>query len=566
MLDNRQLKVKPYNKQLRCALPSHASNQPETNWAPNSVMVPISPRILKFLMDYSKYKTKIQNELKLLNCIISWPPVNSPVNKVQLKEDRPSYTAKSRSGWEKKCLAAFQIFIDGFRTSTLQCPDCKIWDDLKTETKNLKSDSMMLDFNFDDGKLEIFVTGEIAEVETFESWLEHRIEDLKEKLRAKEIKTDSVSLKPHQIRLIENSSLIADMSHQFNNLEISCQPNCIVLKGAQENITDAKLKVHEKIVSVTSRRVELPTGVSLAFIKGDTLSKFINDGLRKSSIEASVETSNDNLILYAFTEDVLERGKCWIAEQIIEEKLNAEEQYVDVEHLGGWQRFYEDLRIEFNILEILNNKASKDLTIVCTRRDARKVSVKVKEFIRVNDRKEEIVCAKSKKHFELVQRVKKLELASMVDNLNRNQGKVEVVEESEKFSFTVKGTISTVKDLTQKLKNIVNGIQSKEVQLSKPGISYFVESENGKKFLESLANKHAVDISIASPQGGIHVNFLSTKIHKKIPLTAECSIVLVDGDIASFTVDAIVIPSSQDLIPKNRLSWATIKAGMNYSP
>ncbi|XP_015226855.1 PREDICTED: poly [ADP-ribose] polymerase 14-like isoform X1 [Cyprinodon variegatus] len=554
-IKKQEVKVYPYYKSLGVALYGKDKPSPKL---PASISQPTDTAILGYLAENKTALETVRRDLEKHFCIITLEKsaVRLSALHLLLKQKEAKAIIKE---WANSVRSAFTQSVSKFKSIKFPL-ESEVWEESvqKIKEKLQKEDVVVVP---DKTSGNLYMVGLVNEVNTLEKPVSEVLSRIGEKVRREKLsKTQEINLPPSIFLLISQDGIQDKLLKMYPELKLSYDQKKKALKvtGFVEEIINANQLINNAMFALKRQNLELDQFL-LDMLKEEQQEEATDVLLTAYGLKAALEISPQRVQLLAVSDKDLMSAQDHLSQILKSEYIKVEDN--DVLKKPEWQQLVHQLEKDNSVSGMRTQiKVHHQQVVVSGQMDnVDKVSSEIDDFLTQNAHIEEVVAVEANVVIEY--------LKGQAPWLKQLEGGVDVSFGKEEIILS--GCRNAVQSCISIVKDSLSSVFFDSLKVTKPGVKkYFQKKES--LFATLVKNDTGCLVQMVDDSNGS-----STKSHSqmilqdfvqeqkpvyKIQTGDGVEIVVSKADICSYSVDAVVNPSTDDLKHNGGLALAISKA------
>ncbi|XP_023192014.1 poly [ADP-ribose] polymerase 14-like isoform X2 [Xiphophorus maculatus] len=545
-IKKEEVKVYPFYKSLGVALYGKDKPSPKL---PAAISEPIDNAVLRYLANHKAALETVGCDLEkhFCNITLEQSAVRLSASPSLLKQKDAKVIIKE---WANTVKAAFSQAVSKFKTLKFSL-ESDLWEESEQKIKEkLQKEDVVVVSDKTSGVLS--VAGLENDVNTLKKPISDVLDRIKESVRREKLsKTQEINVSPSMFHILSQDGLQDKLLQVYPELKMSYDQNKQALKvtGFVDEIINATQVISNATLGLKRQNLEVDEFL-LDMLKDEQQEEATDILLTAYGIKAALEISPQRVQLVAVSDKDLMNAQDHLSQILKSESIKVE----DFEFLKKpeWQQLVhqqENANSGSGMrVQIITHQQQ---VVVSGHKDSvDKVSSELEDFITENAHVEEFVAVDANVIIEYLKG--QTTLLKQLEGVEVSFGNEEII---------LSGCRSAVKDCKTIVKDLLASVWFDSFKVIKPGVKkFFKEKEqlytslikSDTDCLVQLADKsnEEDDLALVQVQQPIY----------KVQTSDGVEIVVSKADMCSYSVDAVVNPSTEDLKHTSGLALALSKA------
>ncbi|XP_046558431.1 LOW QUALITY PROTEIN: protein mono-ADP-ribosyltransferase PARP14-like [Haliotis rubra] len=510
----------------------------------------------RFLQSSRTDKDKLKQSLKERHADITWLSDYSATMTCTLNKDAKD-AVKLAQSWRQDTEKFLRAFVDRFQTEEYTTLD-QIWEDVRKDLSKMpEAKSVLMDLCDEDHK--VIVVGHSTDVQKVGTKVKKTIQGVENEFqrKQKEVTERITNLKPLQLQLLVMDGYVADMKKRYSTdlkVTVNAEQTEMIFKGQVNEINDCKVSMYERIASYNSQRLTLSQRL-VSFLDKRDVKDMVMNKLRDMKITGvwDIDSKTKTVIVMATTEENAAFLGRKLKDMIVEhhEKIDRENAFLlSSDKLAAFEKA--TLERYDSLVSLYTDRQASQVVVVAFDNTIDKIREELNNFIQQNSVYRQIVKLPGPVYRFLLANGDR-ELMEISHDLAKHNGKL---DKSTAPQITVSGCQEVLTKAVQGLMSLAKKVIHKKYTLKKPGISKFINSEDGKSVIGSTEKDTRCIIELSFDEsvkvrvetiGSMPASVTSvphgrsgTRVLATCDIDSNRRIHVVIGDITAMEVDVIV--------------------------
>ncbi|XP_038138809.1 protein mono-ADP-ribosyltransferase PARP14-like [Cyprinodon tularosa] len=547
-IKKQEVKVYPYYKSLGVALYGKDKPSPKL---PASISEPIDNAMLRYLAENKAALETIRCDLEKHFCIITLEKsaVRLSALPLLLKQKEAKVIIKE---WANSVRSAFSQSVSKFKSINFPL-ESEVWEESvqKIKEKLQKEDVVVVP---DKTSGNLYMVGLVNEVNTLEKPVSEVLSRIGEKVRREKLsKTQEINLPPSIFFLISQDGIQDKLLKMYPELKLSYDQKKKALKvtGLVEEITTASQEINNAMFALKRQNLELDKFL-LDMLKEEQQEEATDVLLTAYGLKAALEISPQRVQLVVVSDKDLMSAQDHLSQILKSEYIKVEDN--DVLKKPEWQQLVHQLEKANSVSGMRTQiKVHHQQVVVSGQMDnVDKVSSEIDDFLTQNAHVEEFVAVKANVVIEY--------LKGQAPWLKQLEGGVDVSFGKEEIILS--GCRNAVHSCISIVKDSLSSVYFDSLKVTKPGVKkLFLDKES--IYVNLIKTETGCLVQLIGDSNKDYKDVATVQVQKpifKIQTSNGREIVVSKADICSYSVDAVVNPSTDDLKHNGGLALAISKA------
>ncbi|KAM4561028.1 poly(ADP-ribose) polymerase family member 14-related sequence 1 isoform 1-T1 [Fundulus diaphanus] len=535
-IKKEEVKVYPYYKSLGVALYGKDKPSPKL---PAAISEPIDNAVLRYLANNKAALETVRCDLEKKFCSVTLEPsaVRLSALPLLLKQKDSRATIKE---WPNAVKSAFAQAVSKFKSIRFSL-ESEVWEESQQKIKEkLQKEDVVVVSDKTSGVLS--VAGLVNDVDTLQNPVSDILDGIRERARrAKLSKTQEINVSPSMFHILSQNGLKDKLLQVYPELKMSYdQKNkAVKVTGFVDEIIDATKVISNAMFALKRQNLELDQHL-LDMLKGEQQQEEVTNALLTAyGLNAALEISPQRVQLVAVSDKDLMNAQDHLSQTLKSQYIEVED--VEVLKNPEWQQLVHKLEKTNSTPGVRTQIITRHQQVVVSgQKDSVDiVSSELEDFLTENAHVEECVEVEANVVIEY--------LKSQTPWLNQLEGGVEVAFGKE--DIILSGRRSAVKDCKTIVRDLVSSVFFDRFTVTKPGVKKFFQ-EKQHVYAALIKSDTGCLVQLVDDSNHKQEEFAVAQMHKpvyKTQTTDGVEIVVSKADICSYSVDAVVNPSTVDL-------------------
>ncbi|KAL1787588.1 poly [ADP-ribose] polymerase 14 [Sigmodon hispidus] len=539
------LSVFPYYPSLGTAL--YGEEKPLVK-LPASFQESLGLPLWKFFQKNNHLIEEINDKMKQRHCELVWSEMDDGTLTIRpaatLVNHRPSIKT-----WQKDACELLSAIKSQYEVQLFEVYS-PVWDIIQHE---LEDDRILIEFD----KEILTLAGKSKDIQDISQKIKELVDSTTEKVRKEEQSLkEKVAISPGKHVLLQHSGFLDDLSKEYPEMEIHYDADSqhLCLKGFRADVYKVKCDTQEKVYSMAQKDVPVPSEVFM-FMQQINSQELARTLFGAQNILATYELTGAALRLMACSSSVLAE-----AEKIILSALSSK-------------------LIEVEDKEVLNCSAWKKKISLLQKRHSFTAAIMVKNEITLGMPAEVIIAGCVTQVGEIysqlfeflennmkIQRLVEIEPSLIIEYLRTDKKLFgqKIKRANVQASFKPNGILlsgfkSKVLECMKITEQIRDSVCIKTFQIDKPGARHFFENK-ASYYKSEIKHLYGCIIELLKDEEKDKDSLMEQKCHLERNIAPGVTLIVQQGDLAKFPVDAVVNAANENLKHVSGLALALSKA------
>jgi len=536
---------------------------------PKKTEIPIDRDVLEFIkINYDSELEKVVHELKI-EIEDSKDSHSQAIICVSAVDNRKN---SSRSLEEK--VEQLTHFLHDFTKARLEI-DSEIFDEItkrwEAQGSVVASRDFQISLNSHQRRAEI--TGKRLCVDAQMKKMEDLVKAVKEDTELMKTVVEVVedSLPPPKLHLLEASGICETLRDDQRHVAISVDSiqNHLKMKGPRCHLQEVKIEVFKFISKMVDKTIELP-GKVVTVLKRPQVLEFMHDLFTQNNVRAVLlfdQSQRSNEITVVGVDSTTARDAEMLLQGTVQEmSLPLTPENAALLQGSLWRDFQSSIASNFKV-QVTEDLTHSTIWVCGITKSVNECFGKITDFFERNTILCKVIPAE-RGAIIFVSEVWKTKLEEIKGELSKFSISINVNPNRE--GVEVSGTTEGLKRCLPKVRELLDAIQKRFVEIDKPGMKKFFKNEKGQSMLKATGEKNRC---IILPKEDHEVENEANELEEEEDFRSSqelsCSYVTKEGkkisvfkgDITKENVDVIVNAANNDLKHIGGLAAAILKAG-----
>ncbi|XP_023192513.1 poly [ADP-ribose] polymerase 14-like [Xiphophorus maculatus] len=545
-IKKEEIKVYPFYKSLGVALYGKDKPSPKL---PAAISEPIDNAVLRYLANHKAALETVGCDLErhFCNITLEQSAVRLSASPSLLKQKDAKVIIKE---WANTVKAAFSQAVSKFKTLKFSL-ESDVWEESEQKIKEkLRKEDVVVVSDKTSGVLS--VAGLENDVNTLKKPISDVLDRIEKRVRREKLsKTQEINVSPSMFHILSQDGLQDKLLQVYPELKMSYDQNKQALKvtGFVDEIINATQVISNATLGLKRQNLEVDEFL-LDMLKDEQQEEATDILLTAYGIKAALEISPQRVQLVAVSDKDLMNAQDHLSQILKSEYVEVED--FEVLKKPEWQQLvHQQEKANSGSGMRVQIITHQQQVVVSGHKDSvDKVSSELEDFITENAHVEEFVAVKANVIIEYLKG--QTTLLKQLEGVEVSFGNQEII---------LSGCRSAVKDCKTIVKALLASVCFDSFKVTKPGVKkcfqekelFFASSiKSDTDCLVQLADKsnEEDDLALVQVQQPIY----------KVQTSDGVEIVVSKADMCSYSVDAVVNPSTEDLKHTSGLALALSKA------
>ncbi|XP_007552357.1 poly(ADP-ribose) polymerase family member 14-related sequence 1 isoform X1 [Poecilia formosa] len=546
-IKKEEVKVYPFYKSL--GVPLYGKDKPSPK-LPAAISEPVDNAVLRYLANHKAALETIGRDLEkhFCNVTLEQSAVRLSASPSLLKQKDAKVIIKE---WADTVKAAFSQAVSKFKAIKFSL-ELEAWEESEQKIKEeLQKEDVVVVSDKTSGVLS--VAGLENDVNALEKPISEALNRIKERVRREKLsKTQEINVSPSMFHILSQDGLQDKLLQVYPELKLSYDQKKKALKvtGFVDEIINATQVFSNATLGLKRQNLEVDEFL-LDMLKDEQQEEATDALLTAYGIKAALEISPQRVQLVAVSDKDLMGAQDHLNQTLKSEYIEVED--LEVLKKPEWQQLvHQQEKANSGSGMRVQIITHQQQVVVSGHKDSvDKVSSELEDFLTENAHVEEFVAVEANVIIEY--------LKSQTPWLKQLEGGVDVSFGKEEIILS--GCRSAVKDCKSIVKDLLSSVCFDRFKVTKPGVKKcFQEKESF--FASSIKSDTDCLVQLADKLNE-EDDFTLVQVRKpiyKVQTSDGVEIVVSKADMCSYSVDAVVNPSTEDLKHTAGLALALSKA------
>lgn len=546
-IKKEEVKVYPFYKSLGVALYGKDKPSPKL---PAAISEPINNAVLRYLANHKAALENVSYDLEkhFCNITLEQSAVRLSASPLLLKQKDSKAMIKE---WADTVKAAFAQALSKFRSIEFSL-EPEEWEESEQKIKEtLQKEDVVIVPDRTNGVLS--VAGLENDINALEKPILEVLNRIKERIRRKKLsKTQEINLSPSMFHILSQDGLQDKLLQVYPELKMSYDQKSKALKvtGFVDEIIDATKVISNAIFALKRQNLEVDKFL-LDMLKEEQQEEATAALLTDHGFKAALEISPQRVQLVAVSDRDLMSAQDHLNQTLKSQYIEVEDS--EVLKKPEWQQLVHQLgKVNSGPGMRTQIATCQQQVVVSGHMDSvDKVSCELEDFLMENAHVEEFVAVEANVVIEY--------LKSQTPWLKQLEGGVDVSFGNEEIILS--GSRAAVKSCKTIVTDLLSSVIFDSFKVKKPGVKKFFHEK--ESFYASLIKNDTDCLVQLADNSNEDEDFALVQVQKpiyKVQTADGVEIVVSKADMCSYSVDAVVSPSTDDLKHTGGLSLALSKA------
>ena len=378
--------------------------------------------------------------------------------------------------------------------------------------------------------------------------------------------TELMKIPEHRLQLLVLHDVDKPIANHFNvDTKIEPGKKGIVIKGSKKQVELAKNALLEKCKGIVEDKYDL-SETSKRLLKSEG-TRILNDGMKGIGLQGMISTNGSKsrkAKVLAFDNDTMENIMLFLRDNMFEKKYVVEEDSLALLNSNKWEEFFENIETNTSVRMVVGNGRPTEVFLVGKTQEVGETYQTLVGFMKRNT----IVNVRislNEGYADYLMEYCIKDLEEIEQKLEEHSVRVQfIIHEGE---IKISGTKDGVKAAKKQIEDILANVATDKIRLDKPQMQKYIQSEEGKMFIEATEMKNKCKIRLTEDNGGGSRNILSSQPKPTSKLlcsyeTAEkISLKVYKTNITEHSCDVIVNAANGDLNHVGGVAKSILDAG-----
>ncbi|XP_043988454.1 poly(ADP-ribose) polymerase family member 14-related sequence 1 [Gambusia affinis] len=545
-IKKEEIKVYPFYKSLGVALYGKDKPSPKL---PAAISEPIDNAVLSYLANHKAALETIGRDLEkhFCNITLEQSAVRLSASPSLLKQKEAKVIIKE---WANTVKAAFSQAVSKFKSIKFSL-ESDVWEESEQKIKEkLQKEDVVVVTDKTSGVLS--VAGLENDVNTLKKPISDILDKINERVRREKLsKTQEINVSPSMFHILSQDGLQDKLLQVYPELKMTYDQKKKALKvtGFVEEIIKATQVISNATLGLKRQNLEVDQFL-LDMLKDEQQEEATDALLTAYGIKAALEISPQRVQLVAVSDKDLMDAQVHLSQILKSEYIEVED--LEVLKKLEWQQLVHQQETANSgsgmRVQIITHQQQ---VVVSGHKDSvDKVSSELEEFITENAHIEECIAVDANVIIEYLKH--ETTWLKQLEGVEVDFGNEEII---------LSGCRSAVKDCKTIVKGILASVCFDSFKVTKPGVKKFFKEK--EQLYTSLIKSETDCLIQMAGKSNEDDDFAVVQVRKpiyKVQTSDGVEIVVSKADMCSYSVDAVVNPSTEDLKHTAGLALALSKA------
>jgi len=528
----------------------------------------IHERKVQFLMSSKTCKESLEKRLSAVYSNITFPSDYKGNIKLEcLLTNTVKDCRKLAKSWKKVALENLNDFLNNLSVENIGVLQ-DAWKDMMETLKN-KTIQNPDDVAVAVEKLtcEIWLMGQSQLVSQMTKELKRDLKQIEDDLEKKKKQvTENVTLKRHQILLLNEEHFIEMMQDKYKGMKVICDvKNCrMIFEGLSTEVINAKVDMYEVISSLATSDAGNFSEGKCKLLQDSKVKNYILQLMKDENISAVWETGKQNLKTYAKSDDSAVKAVHILQKAIIESPISVplESQYILASEM--WDDKVEEIR-QTNIRHTISielDQLNGTIIVCATNADNGAVLEIIQTFLADNT----ILESKLDLNTGMIRFLQQSDRGAKMNEISKPLVSDQVKIEVSNIGIVIKGTAVGSTKAKHQINALIQKVEKKKHILNKPGILKLMQSEDGDDKIRHVEDTENVIIVLDDGDADRVGQNSSLQRGDVVQEIARCNqgrytVLAMLGDITELQTDVLVNAANASLKHDGGLAKAIVVKG-----
>ncbi|XP_032422915.1 protein mono-ADP-ribosyltransferase PARP14-like isoform X3 [Xiphophorus hellerii] len=545
-IKKEEVKVYPFYKSLGVALYGKDKPSPKL---PAAISEPIDNAVLRYLANHKADLDTVGRDLEkhFCNITLEQSAVRLSASPSLLKQKDAKVIIKE---WANTVKATFSQAVSKFKTLKISL-ESDLWEESEQKIKEkLQKEDVVVVSDKTSGVLS--VAGLENDVNTLKKPISDVLDRIKERVRREKLsKTQEINVSPSMFHILSQDGLQDKLLQVYPELKMSYDQNKQALKvtGFVDEIINATQLISNVTLGLKRQNLEVDEFL-LDMLKDEQQEEATDILLTAYGIKAALEISPQRVQLVAVSDKDLMNTQDHLSQILKSESIKVED--LEVLKKPEWQQLVHQQ-------EKANSGSGMRVQIITHQQQVMvsghkdsvdKVSIELEDFITENAHVEECIAVDANVIIEYLKG--QTTLLKQLEGVEVSFGNEEII---------LSGCRSAVKDCKTIVKDLLASVCFDSFKVTKPGVKKFFKEK--EQLYTSLIKSDTDCLVQLADKSNEEDDFALVQVQQpiyKVQTSDGVEIVVSKADMCSYSVDAVVNPSTEDLKHTSGLALALSKA------
>ncbi|XP_054908738.1 poly(ADP-ribose) polymerase family member 14-related sequence 1 isoform X2 [Poeciliopsis prolifica] len=546
-IKKEEVKVYPFYKSLGVALYGKDKPSPKL---PAAISEPIDTAILRYLANHKAAVETVGRDLEkhFCNITLEQSAIRLSASPSLLKQKDAKVIIKE---WANTVKAAFSQAVSQYKSIKFSL-DPEVWEESENKIKEkLQKEDVVVVSDKTTGILS--VAGLENDVNTLKKPISEVLDRIKERVRREKLsKTQEINVSPSMFHILSQDGLQDKLLQVYPELKMSYDHEKKALKvtGFVDEIINATQVIGNATLGLKRQNLEVDEFL-LDMLKDEQQEEATDALLTAYGIKAALEISPQRVQLVAVSDKDLMNAQDHLSQTLKSEYIEVED--LEVLKKPEWQQLVhqQETANGGSGMRVQITTHQQQVVVSGHKDSVDKVSSELQDFITENAHVEEFVAVEANVIIEY--------LNSQTPWLKQLEGGVDVSFGKEEIILS--GCRSAVEGCKSIVKDLLSSVFFDSFKVTKPGVKKFFK-EKESYFASCIKNETGCLVQLAD-KSNEEEDFTFIQMQQpvyKVQTSDGVEIVVSKADMCSYSVDAVVNPSTDDLKHTSGLALSLSKA------
>ncbi|MED6251548.1 hypothetical protein ATANTOWER_032550 [Ataeniobius toweri] len=534
-IKKEEVKVYPFYESLGVALYGKDKPSPKL---PAAISEPIDNAVLKYLTTNIAALEAIRCDLEkhFCNVMLEQSAVRLSASPLLLKQKDAKAITKE---WTDTVKSALAQAVSKFKSIKFSL-ELDVWKESEQKVKEkLQKEDVVVVPDKSSGVLS--VAGLVNDVDKLEKPVSELLSKIKERVRREKLsKTQEINVSPSMFHILSEDGLRDKLLQVYPELKMSYDQKNKALKvtGFVDEIIDATKVISNAMFALKRQNLEVDQFL-LDMLKEEQQEEATHALLTAYNVKAALDISPQRVQLVAVSDNDLISAQDHLSQTLKSQYIEVEDS--EVLKMPEWQQLVHHLETANSVSGMRTRIITRQQQVVVSgHKDiVDKVSSELDDFLTQKAHVEELVAVEANVIIEY--------LNSQTPWLKKLEGGVDVSFGKE--DIILSGCRAAVIDGKTIVTDLLSSVFFDSFKVTKPGVKKFFQ-EKESMYAALIKSDTGCLVQLVDNSKEEQEDFALVQVQKpiyKIQTTDGVEIVVSKADLCSYSVDAIVNPSSDDL-------------------
>ena len=344
---------------------------------------------------------------------------------------------------------------------------------------------------------QIKIVGKETDVNKIHEQLKNEISKMEDDLN---VVTKSIELHEHKIQLFLLHGVEKLISNEFH-VEINTDPGkkSIVIKGAKAQVLSAENKILQKFTGIVEDKYDLTEARKIFLKSGGT--RILNNGMKEFGLKGMIlpnGAKSNKAKLLAFEDAKIKEVILFLKENMFERKYLLEEESIALLNSNKWEEFCENMEKNTSVRVSADKETPTQVFLIGEKREVVSTYQTLVEFMKRNT----IVNVRidlNEGYSSYVKEYCTNVLEDIEKKLEEQNVRVQLIVDEQ--AIRIEGTKDGAKAAKDWIDDILSKIATDKIRLERERIQTYLQSGEGKVFIEVTESKYKCKILVTEDNG-----------------------------------------------------------------